>query len=73
MTVNMAGGSLPSLGEHVITPKYGSIRDSEGKPSWGLHPYDFPVTAVCLECSLPIRLEKYYFAEWSHVIRQAES
>jgi hypothetical protein len=56
--------------EHAITPRYGTIRDRDGNPSLGLRPFEFPITAVCLECEQPIRLERYYLAEWVHVIPQ---
>jgi hypothetical protein len=55
---------------HAITPRYGTMRDRNGNPCLGLHPLEFPITAVCLECGQPIRLDRYYLAEWEHVIPQ---
>jgi hypothetical protein len=60
--------TLAGTGDHPITPMYLTMRDKNGEPTSGLHPSDFPVTAVCLECGLPVRCEHYYFAEWHHVI-----
>jgi hypothetical protein len=53
---------------HPITPQYLSMRDKHGEPTFGLSPSDFPLTATCLECGLPVRCESYYFAEWAHTV-----
>jgi hypothetical protein len=60
--------TLTETGGHAITPQYLSMRDKNGEPTSGLSPFDFPVTAVCLECGLPVRCESYFFAEWRHTV-----
>jgi hypothetical protein len=31
-----------------------------------LNPLDYPVTAVCLACGRPIRVERMMYSEWKH-------
>ncbi len=59
----------PPARDHDITPVAGSARQLDGTPANLTRPLDFPVEAVCRECGRPIRVERYYLAEWRHIER----
>jgi len=52
--------------DHRITPAEGSAHRADGRPADLLNPLDYPVTAVCLACGRPIRVERMMYSEWKH-------
>lgn len=69
-----ANGETPlrrkaSPAEHEIVPVFGTCRRvRDDKPANPPMPWDFPVTAECGECHLPVRKEKSgaFGGEWQH-------
>ena len=55
--------------DHAITPVPGSARQLDGQPASLLNPAHYPVEALCIECGRPIRVERYYLADWRHIER----
>jgi hypothetical protein len=55
---------------HAITPLAGSARRvRDGELADLTNPLDYPAEAVCAACDQPIRIERYFLAEWRHIER----
>lgn len=59
----------PGSDGHTITPVKGSTRQMDGTPANLNLPSNYPVEALCLICSKPIRCERWFLCGWVHVAR----
>jgi hypothetical protein len=56
--------------DHEIIPEPGTARRvRDGEPADLTVPTHYPVEAVCQVCGQPIRIQRYYFSEWTHIDR----
>jgi hypothetical protein len=67
-------GTRPALvmsEDHDIVPKPGTVRrERDGKPGSLLRPLDYPLIAECISCGKWVRIQRWFQAEWTHVIPQ---
>ena len=53
---------------HEIIPEPGTARRvRDGQPADLKNPLHYPIEAICMACGQPIRIERFYLAEWRHV------
>lgn len=57
-------------GGHEVRPDPGTCYTVTGLVADLQEPRDYPMEAMCAECSTPIRRESYIGGEWEHFTRE---